>query len=334
MSKKPTIKDVAARAGVSNSLVSLVMRGAPNVSDARREAVLEAARELGYRPNRAARALAEQRSRVVGVFVSDFHNPFFNEMVEGLNAAAIEAGYHPIMNTGSLDTDREVEAIETLIELQVDGLILMAPRTKRSYIEEVASRIPTVATGFSSRSELFDSIAGDERIGSAVVVDHLVKLGHRDIAHVHGRSAPGARPRRLQYERSMRRHGLEDHIRAVPGDFTEQGGIDGITEILDEGTEPTAVFMGNDFAALGALEVLDERRIRVPRDLSIVGYDNLDAAKAHRVELTTVDQPRFAMGELSMQLLLERLDRQRTTPKHVVLPPRLVVRTTTGPPRG
>ena len=332
MARHPTINDIAERAAVSKSLVSLVMRGAPNVSEERRNAVLRAAKEIGYRPNLAARSLVRRKSQIIGVLVSDMHNPFFHEVVDGLDAAALNADYRPVLTTGQRVVEREEQGIEMLLELRVDGLILLSPRVPRAMVAEVARTVPTVAIGFAARSDRYDSIAGDERIGASLVVDHLVELGHRSIAHIHGGRGAGARPRRLQYERAMRRHGLEHEIQLVGGDFTQGGGIEGMRRLLDSDTRPTAVFMANDYSAMGALEVLDHAGIGVPRDLSLVGYDNLAAAELHRIRLTTVDQPRFDIGRLAVELLLERLEGGRSEARHVVLPPELVVRATTGPP--
>ena len=184
--KHPTIHDVAERAGVSKSLVSLVMRGAANVSDQKREAVLLAARELGYRPNLAARSLVRRRSQIIGVLVSDIHNPFFHEIVDGISDSALAAGYDPLLTTGQMRAGRESHAIDTLLELRVDGLILLSPRVARSVVTDVARTVPTVALGFTARSDAFDTIAVDESIGAGLVVDHLVALGHRRIAHIHG----------------------------------------------------------------------------------------------------------------------------------------------------
>lgn len=333
MAKHPTIHDVASRAGVSKSLVSLVMRGAPNVSEGRRTAVLTAVRDLGYRPNLAARSLVRRRSQIIGILVSDLHNPFFHEVVDGVNAAALGVDYRALLTTGELVAGREALAIETLLELRVDGVILGSPRVPRAFVAEVAQNVATIALGFTARTDTYDTIAGDERVGVTSVIAHLVELGHSRIAHVHG-SGPGARPRRAQYERAMARHGLERHVRVAAGDFTEAGGASGMRTLMESEPMPTAVFMANDFSAIGALEVLDEAGIRVPQDVSLVGYDGSRVAGLHRIGLTTVDQPRFDMGHLAVTLLLERLEEGRRDAKHVVLPPRLVARETTGPPRG
>ena len=157
-------------------------------------------------------------------------------------------------------------------------------------------------------------MTNDDRLGGELVVDHLVSLGHRQIAHIHGGSGAGAHPRRTGYERAMRRHGLSAEIRSVAGAYTEDAGMEGMEELLDSGDRPTAVFAANDVAAIGALDVLDEYGLRVPEDMSVVGYDNTHISGRHRFDLTTVDQPRFEIGRTAVSLLLERLDEGGSKP--------------------
>lgn len=331
--KHPTILDVAKRAGVSKSLVSLVMRGSTRVSDESRRKVLAAARQLGYRPNVAARVLVRQRSHLLGVMVSDLHNPFFPEVLDGLEEEARDAGYRTLMTTGVRVVERELGAINTLLELRVDGLVLASPRVPTADVTVAAESVPTVVLGKASRTRVADSVFNDDRIGSRLVVDHLVELGHRRIAHISSPRGAGGTARRSGYVRAMEAVGLGDEISVAPGGFTEAAGADAMRRILADPEKPTAVFVANDIAAIGALEALDTAGLRVPEDMSIVGYDNLELSHYHRISLTTVDQPRYEMGRMSVALLVERLENGRTTAKTIVLPPKLIVRDTTAPPR-
>lgn len=327
---RPTIIDVAERAGVSKSLVSLVLRDAGRVSPGRREAVLTAARELGYRPNAVARSLVRQRSHVLGVMLSDLHNPYFAECVDGI--AELADGYRTILTTGHLDRTREMDGIETLLELQVDGLLLVGSTVTTSAIRTVSLEVPIVTVTRAVHVDSVDSVVNDDRAGAALVVDHLVALGHRRIAHIDGGGGAGARSRRTGYERAMGRHGLAAHVMIARGAFTRKGGAHGMRVLLAANDRPTAVFVANDLAATGVLEVLDRAGLRVPEDISIVGYDNTQLAGSYRYDLTTVDQPRREMGRRAVSLLLERIRGERDTPRHVVLSPTLVVRRSTGPP--
>ncbi|GMQ84739.1 MAG: LacI family DNA-binding transcriptional regulator [Acidimicrobiia bacterium] len=330
--KHPTILDVADEAGVSKSLVSLVMRGSDRVSPSSRKAVLEAAKRLGYRPNAAARTMVRQRSYVVGVMISNLHNPFFADVIDGVDVAATAAGYRAILTTGNGVPQRERHAIATLLEMRVDGLILVSPSGRNEGAIEASHTVPTVVVGKATRVSTVDSVTNDDRRGAEMVVDHLVELGHRDIAHIDGGSGAGARPRRTGYESAMRSHGLASHIRSVRGDFTEEGGGAGMRSLLGEGTRPTAVFIANDLAAIGALAVLDAEGLDVPDDMSVVGYDNITLAAGHRLGLTTVDQPRHDMGRMAAGLVLEKIGQDRPPSRHVVLAPKLIARASSGPP--
>lgn len=329
--KQPTILDVAARAGVSKSLVSLVMQGSDRVSDESRDAVLDAAKELGYRPNAAARSLVRQRSGVVGCILSDLHNPFFADVADGIEERAVAAGYRALLSSGFLDPERERLALDTLLRLRVDGLIMLGTMMDVTEIIEAANRVATVLIARRTDSMLLDSVTDDDEAGAQDVVHHLVELGHRDIAHIHAGGGAGAQGRRDGYERGMLRHGLTERTRLVDGTYTEAGGYAAMKGLIGGPDLPTAVFAANDLAAVGALDAAEEAGLVVPDDISIVGYDNLSLAGLHRISLTTVDQPRAEMGRIAVGLLLERLDEGRREARHVVVAPRLVVRATTGP---
>lgn len=328
--RHPTIVDVAARAGVSKSLVSLVLRGAPNVSDERREAVTRAAEEIGYRPNAVARSLVRRRSYVIGVMVSDLHNPYFTEVIDGIEAAARAAGYHALFNSGGRTAAGEAEAIDTLLQQRTDGVVMAGPVLGARKIALVAGAVPVVVVARNSRSPVHDSITNDDRMGARLAVDHLVSLGHRAIAHVDGGTGAGAPQRRSGFLQGMARHGLRATV--VRGTFTEEGGREGVHALLRARERTTGIFVGNDLAAVGALDALDEHGLRVPEDISLVGYDNIALAGLGHIDLTTIDQPRREMGESAVRLLLERRDGDRREARHLVVPPSLVVRGSTGPP--
>lgn len=329
----PTILDVARRAGVSKSLVSLVMRGSPNVSDEKRTAVLRAAEALGYRPNAAARSLASRRSHVIGVMLSDVLNPFFTELIGGIEEAAIAAEYRALFNTGSRNPELEAVAIDTFLELRTDGLILAGPVLDEDVIAEAAREVPVVVMTRQIEVPGVDSVSNDDYRGAGMVVDHLVELRHRHIAHIDGGSGAGARRRRQGFLRRMRKHGLAETARVVAGTYTEEGGAKGVLELLASGPPPTAIFASNDLAAVGALHALEDQGLAVPEDVSLVGYDNTTLAQLGHIALTTIHQPRREMGFQAVQLLIERLDGGRSEPRHILIEPSLMARRTTAPPR-
>jgi DNA-binding LacI/PurR family transcriptional regulator len=330
--RKPTILDVARRAGVSKSLVSLVMRGSSNVSDARRKAVLEAARELGYRPNAMARGLVQRRTKMMGVVVSDLHNPFFADVVEGMQVEAESAGFQLLLNSGSQQAQRDAKAIDTFLELRTEAIVLAGPLLDDRVIRRASRAVPVVVVGRTVHISGVDSVTNDDWAGSELVVEHCVALGHREIAHVDGGPGADAAARREGYMAAMQRLGLGRHIQVAPGLFTEEGGHSGGLALMDRLPRPTAIFAANDLAAVGVLNAVEEKGLRAPEDVSIVGYDNTSIAALRHVSLTTVHQPRRKMGKLAVTILLERLEQGRVEARHVVLPPRLVVRGTTSPP--
>ena len=332
-SARPTIIDVAARAGVSKSLVSLVMRGASAVSDEKRRLVLDAAEALGYRPNAVARSLVRRRTNLLGVVLSDLHNPFYAEVVDGICSAAGSHDYRTILTTVDRRELSERRALDTMLELRVDGLILASPMLELDATVEVASReVPIVLVARRSATPNVDSIRNDDSRGAELVVQHLVELGHTRIAHVDGDSGSGAAERREGYERAMRERGLGSEVRVEHGSYTEEGGRRGTEALLASGPRPTAIFVANDIAAVGALSVLADHGLRVPQDVSVVGYDNTALAAVRHVDLTTVDQPRPKMGQKAVSLLLERLEGRRAEARHLVIPPALVVRGSTAAP--
>jgi DNA-binding LacI/PurR family transcriptional regulator len=325
--------DVAVRAGVSRALVSLVMRDSPKVSDASRAKVLAAATALGYRPNLMARNLASRRTMTVGVLLDDLHNPFYAEVADGLLDAAFEHGYRLLFTAGLRRPPIQERAIETLLELHTDGVVIVSPRLGRAQLERIAAAVPLVVATAPVRTAAFDTVNNDETKGCAMVVDHLVGLGHEHIWHIDGGHGAGARARRHGYQRAMAAHGLTARGKVFPGEFTEQGGYDATSRLLATGRPPTAIFAGNDLIAAGTIDRLADGGLEVPGDVSIIGYDNTALAALRRVALTTVDQPRFAMGRLAFQCLVERIDNSRAKAVHHVLPGELIVRRSTAPPR-
>jgi DNA-binding LacI/PurR family transcriptional regulator len=325
---KPTIRNVAERAGVSKSLVSLVMRGSPHVSERRRQAVLQAARELGYRPNAVARSLVEGRTRLIGAIVADLHNPFFAEFLDGLQESLHGAGLRMLVGSGRWDPLFEAEAVEAFLEMRVDGLVLLSVVPES--LKEAAASVPVVVVGERDVVGV-DIVVDDDELGASLAVDHLVELGHRRIAHIEGARSTTARYRRAGYEKAMHRHGLSAEIVVEAGDFTEDGGYRAARALLRRDRRPTAIFAPNDLVATGALSAADELGMRVPTQLSIVGYDNTHLAAIRHISLTSVDQPRRDMGRVAAEMLTARIGDPARVARQNLVVPHLVVRSTTGP---
>jgi DNA-binding LacI/PurR family transcriptional regulator len=330
--RRPRLADVAARVGVSQASVSLVLRGEPGPSQATRRRVLEAAAALGYRPDRTASLLARRRSGLLGLLL-DVHSPFHAELVEHVHQAAEGSGYDVVLST-TTRTRSEGRAVETLLDFRCEALLLLGPQASVAGLAELGRMLPVVVVGRRVRPQVVDVVrtADDEGVGQAI--DHLVGLRHRRIAYVDGGGGPVAADRRRGYRSALRRHGLEGTAQVVAGDPTESGGMRAARVLLTAQTLPTAVVAFNDRCALGLLDALSREGVSVPREVSVVGYDDSSLSRLAHVDLTSVNQDAPQQAERAVAAVVGRLAGTRTGPEEFVLPPRLVVRGTTGPAPG
>ncbi len=330
----PTIRDVAARAGVSKSLVSLALQNAPRVAPSTRDAILAAAEELGYRRNAAARALGAHRTRTIGIFVLDLHNPVSADLLDAVQAEARRRDYRTIVVVGGEDDGAERVELEKLLEFRVEGIIAMGHRLPDGASRAITGSCPAVIIGSEQQGiPHLASILNDDVLGAGLAVDHLVGLGHERIAHVDGGPSSVARDRRRGYRAAMRRHGLGDHLAVLKGSFTDDGGYRGACQALDAENPPSALFVVNDLAAMGAMAAVADRGLTVPDDVSVVGYDGTRLAGIRPLALTTVGQPLLELGTRAAALLCGQLDGEPQGRPTTRLAPALVARRTTAPPR-
>jgi DNA-binding LacI/PurR family transcriptional regulator len=331
--RRATINDVARHAGVSKSLVSLVLQGSPRVGEASRQAILDAMATLSYQPNRLARGLVARQSGIVGVIASDLHNPFVADVLDAVLELMDKAGRQVLLGTGRRRPDHERELLESLVGVPVDGVLLLSPEIGVADLERVSGQVPLVVTGRSDvAGSAIDTVVNDNVTGAVLAVEHLTGLGHRRIAHITGGAGPAAPERERGFHQAMVAADLERYMLIAPGDFTDDGGYAAMRTILAGDARPTAVFAANDYAALGALNAIEETGLRVPGDVSLVGYDNSSIAASRHISLTSIDQPHAEMGRLAAQALGERVSGLAGPARHEVLTPRLVPRGTTGPP--
>ncbi|MGI3228122.1 LacI family DNA-binding transcriptional regulator [Streptomyces sp. GTA36] len=326
--------DVAARAGVSRALVSIVFRGRAGASQETRERILRVADEIGYRPDSAARLLARGRSRTLGVMFT-VHQAFHTDLIEGIYPEAERLGYDVLLSAAAQGRS-EAKAVEALLSHRCEALILLGPDAEAAYLDELGQRAVTVLVGRREPRARVDFVHSAEAKGARQAMDHLVELGHRRIVHLDGGRGPGSAERRRAYRAAMRRHGLESEVRVIPGDHTEQSGIDIGLLLLAERDRglplPTAVLAGNDRSAMGLLMSLTRAGVDVPRDLSVVGYDDSHLSHLMPIGLTTVRQDALLMAEHAVRFAVERLENPELEPREAVLDPKLVVRGTSGPP--
>lgn len=326
--RRTTLADVAAEAGVSVALASIVVRGATGAGAATRERVLEVARRLGYQPDSRARLLRSGRSRLLGV-VFDVRHPFHTDLLTGLYDAAGEVGYELTLSAVTPRRD-ERTAIDGLLRDRCEALVLFSPRSRSADLGALAARMPVVAMMRAVRRRDVDVVRTDDARGGELAVDHLVGLGHRRIAHVDGGTQPGSAERRTGYERAMRRHGLASLVRVVPGGPGEEDGARAAAGLL--GDPPTAVTVFNDLSATGLLDVLRGHGRAVPGDVSVVGYDDSSFSRLTHIDLSTVAQDVRTLAGQAVRRAVARVEGAGVRQREVVIEPRLIVRGTSGPP--
>lgn len=327
--RRPTLADVAALAGVSVALVSIVIRDVPGASAESRQRVLRAADELGYRPDTRARLLRSSRSRLLGV-VFNVQHAFHGDLVSGLYTAARAAGYELALSAVTPGRD-EQRAAASLMQDRCEALILLGPHAPTSFLAELAERLPVVVVARAARHRGVDVVRSADDEGSHLAVDHLVALGHRRIAHIDGGRAPGAAERRRGYRDAMDGHGLGAETRVQPGGSTEDDGAMAARALLASGAAPTAVTVFNDRCATGVLDVLHRAGVAVPDHMSVVGYDDSRLARLSHVDLTTVAQDTEQISTLAVARAIARLEETPVLHRELVIRPHLVVRGTTAP---
>lgn len=331
--RPPTIRTVAERAGVSKSLVSLVLHDSPNVSDEKRAAVHAAIDELGYRPNLSARNLSQQRTDIVGVLINDLRNPWFVDCLEGM-APVLEAhGLTMMLGDGRADRSGDDTVVRKFTELRLDALVLVGTRSPTPLVADAATSMPTVIVA-SRDLELprADVVANDDTAGSALAVAHLAELGHRRIAHVGGSFGAVSALRADSYRAAMASRGLDTDGLVEPCDLTEDGGYDAARRLLARTPRPTAVYAVNDIAAVGVMTACQEAGLAVPQDISIVGYDNTSIAQLRHVSLTSVDNASASVGHRAAAAVIDRIARPTAAGTLDLIAPTLQVRGSTAPP--
>ncbi|MGI4864908.1 MAG: LacI family DNA-binding transcriptional regulator [Janthinobacterium lividum] len=331
--KRASITDLAQQLNISVSTVSRALNGHSAISEATIKRVTVLAKELGYQPNTMASGLRRGRSNMLGVVVPHIDGNFFSQVVKGIEAAASKAGYHVLICQSNEDVVHERENLETLMNAQVEGIMVSLSRTTREFrhFEKVRKRdIPLVF--FDRILEGYDvnAVVLDDRAGGYRATKHLLEQGYRRIAHFGGPQHLNIyKLRRLGYEEALREAGLPvENELIVVGDMKMEDGSSAMRQLLALPQPPDAVFSASDFALAGALGVLGERGVRVPQDLGLVGFSNELFSQLTSPMLTSIDQHCELMGRSATGLLLQIMDEREKhfAPRHVVLQPELCVR--------
>jgi len=329
---RATITDVASEAGVHPSTVSRVLNGhaGSTIRPATRERVLAAADVLGYRPSALARSLRLQRTLTLGMLVPDITNPFFSSIIKGAEDAARERGYNLILCNSEDQPEREAAYLRLLRERQVDGVLIASSQMADETIEGLrADSFPFVLVNRAAQDGEDLAVVVDNHAAAVEVVAHLAALGHRRVGHIAGpQNTTTGRDRREGYEAGVRAHGLahEPALVVEAEAFSEDAGDRALGIMLAGPARPTAIFAANDLIAVGMLQRLRRIGVRVPDDLSIVGFNDIPLAGLLEPALTTVRVPQLAMGVAGAHLLIDRLEGRPIGEIRLTLPTELVIR--------
>lgn len=325
----PTMRDIADHVGVSRQLVSLVLRESPGPSADSRARILAAANELGYRPNASARLLRQRRTHLLGVMF-DLRNPFEVRFVERLVARAATEGFSVVLGAHTPDRTTDI-VVSELIAQRVEALVAFNPDPGSPSLHDALDRLPVVWLGEKAPTLRVDNVRVDESTGLHLAVGHLVGLGHRKIAYLGGQGGLVGRDRAAAYLGAMVDAGLTDDAEVIECDFTEEGGAAAARAIVVRESRPTAVISCGDVNAAGVLAVFARSGIRVPEDISVIGFDDSYVASLSYHQLTSVRQDVDATVQATMSTVLERLSDTPGAPGEVLTPTTLMTRASTGP---
>ena len=334
--KKATIVDVAKEAGVSVATVSRVVNGNYPVKPETREKVQAAINALQYVPNVQARELNTRHSSTIGVVVPSLYNMFFAEVIDGIEKSMRRQGYSLLLNCAQNDPELEMECINTLVSRNVSGIIVISPNTqglREEFYRRIVKRVPLVFINGYHRIPNVSYVANDEAMGTQQALEYLYKLGHRQIVFVRGENSDSYTVKEKAYRLFMKEHGLFDEDNIV--DIGEGNNIDTMTSARVKlmktipDLNPTAILCCNDLMATGAIRACKRLGLNVPKDVSVIGYDNITLSKLVEPQITTMDQNMFQLGTNAAAVLVEMIHGGQS--KRITLENILIVRESTAP---
>lgn len=329
--KKPNLRVLAAKAGVSINTASRAINDKPDINPLTKEKILRIAREIGYVPNASAVALRTQKTRTLGVIIADNNNPFYAEVLSGIEAEAKANNYHIILTNTRRDYQEEENAIELLLGKQVDGLLIAPVQEKNEDIYKlIDSKIPFVVVGRDYEDLSIDAVYSDELKGGYIATEYLIKKGFKNISYIGGYTYKSPARRRLEgYKKALTDYGIAIKENLIKiGDIDIKDGYNQTKDMFDQGINFQAIFAYNDMMAFGAVKAIKERGLEIPGDIGVVGYDNILFSSLVSPPLTTVNLKKDELGRESVRLLLSKINGYRKKNKKIVLDVDLLIRGT------
>lgn len=328
-----TIYDVAREAGVSMATVSRVVNGNPNVKPSTRKKVLDAIERLGYRPNAVARGLASKKTTTVGVIIPDISSIFFAELARGIEDIATMYKYNIILCNSDQNKTKEIHLINTLLEKQVDGIVFMGAKITDEHVEEFKrSPVPIVLAATIDTNEIIPSVNIDYKQAVIDAIEKLIEHGHKRIGMLSGplEDPINGLQKFAGYREALEKAGIPfDEKLVVVGDYSYDSAIEAMQTFLDLDEKPTAIFAATDEMALGIIHGAQDKGYKIPDDFEVIGFDNTRLAVMVRPTLSTVVQPIYDIGAVSMRLLTKYMNKEEVDNHIVVLPHRIEYRQST-----
>lgn len=325
-----TIKDIAKAAGVSYATVSRALNDHPEINEETKKRIKETAKRMGYTPNAVARGLVKRNTNMIALLIPDITNPFYPEVARGVEDFAREKGYCVFLCNTSWDEQIELKYLNILKERRVDGIII-APVSidTMDYISKFQTDIPTVYIGTRSEDSSNSYVVIDDYKAGYIATEYLIKLGHRNIAFVGGYERSTSHTDRISgYKTALNDNGLDAYINNIAGSsFKRESGHGILLEMIKNRRIPTAIVAENDIIAIGIIEACEKHGYRVPEDISVIGIDDIEFGALSKINLTTVSQPKFEIGQKAAGILLDLISGKLDS-KQVILEPFLIVRGT------
>lgn len=328
---RATIKDIAKKANVSINTVSRALNGKDDVKVQTRERILNIAKKINYTPNYLAKSLVIKQTKTLGVIVTDNANPFYATMIKGIEDFACQRGYNIILCNTDEDTNRELKALQLLSEKRVDGILITPTRsTKKSILDFKRLNIPFILLNRFSDIDDIDYVKTDHVYGAQLAVNRLLEIGRKRIAYIGGPAKISSVAERLEGSRkAMKQKGLSPRKLIIEhANLKMEDGYSAMKNLLNSEITPDGVFVYSDLMAIGAMNAIKEAGLKIPDDIAVVGYDDIEFASYLEIPLTTIRQARYEIGNKSAAIIIDKLEnkKEKHLTRHIVLTPELIIR--------